>query len=299
VKIVVAGGTGWLGSALCPALASDGHEVVILTRSPRAPTRGTRYVAWDGRTLAGWSAEVDGAGAVVNLAGEPIAPKRWTPARKAVLRASRIDATRALVQAIEQAVVPPTVLANVSGVGYYGDRGDATITELDPAGDDFLAQLVVEWEAAAQTHAARVALMRTGVVLGPGGGALEPLALPFRFFVGGPIGSGRQWIPWIHREDVVRAISFILSDSRLGGPINVTSPNPVRNGDLARTLGIVLRRPSWIPVPGFALKHLFGELAITLLGSQRAIPACLSNAGFRFQYPDLLPALRQALGARS
>jgi uncharacterized protein (TIGR01777 family) len=235
---------------------------------------------------------------VINLAGESIAPKRWTVERKRVLRASRIDPTRALVAAISRSAQPPTVLANASAVGYYGDRGDAIANEADPPGGDFLARLVIDWEAAAQEAATRVALFRMGVVLGPRGGALSQLAMPFRFFVGGPIGSGRQWFPWVHIDDVVSAFRFALDHQEVEGPLNVTSPQPVRNREFARAVGQALHRPSWLPVPAFALRIALGELGTTLLGSQRVLPEKLARAGYIFQQPQLRPALRMGFGAR-
>jgi uncharacterized protein (TIGR01777 family) len=255
-----------------------------------------RFAQWDGRTLGPWADEVDGADAVINLAGEPVAPKRWTDARKQVLRASRLDPTRALVAAIERAGKRPSVLANASAVGYYGDRGDASLRETDPPGGDFLARLVVDWEAAARQAATRVALLRMGVVLGPGGGALPQLALPFRFFVGGPIGSGRQWFPWVHLNDVVGAFRFVLDHPEVEGPVNIAAPEPVRNRDFARALGQTLRRPSWLPVPAVALRIVLGELGNALLTGQLVLPEKLAAAGYPFQQPQLLPALRQVLG---
>jgi uncharacterized protein (TIGR01777 family) len=257
-----------------------------------------RTVAWDGRSVGPWAREVDGADAVINLAGEPVAPNLWTNARKRVLRASRIDPTRALVAAIGRSAQRPAVLANASAVGYYGDRGETSLSEEDTPGDDFLARLVVDWEAAAREAATRVALLRMGVVLGPRGGALPRLALPFRFLVGGPIGSGRQWFPWVHVDDVVGAFRFALDHPEVEGPLNVTAPESVRNRDFARALGQALGRPSWLRVPGLALRVAFGELGGALLTGQRVVPQALTAAGYPFQQPSLLPALRQALGAR-
>lgn len=288
---MIAGGTGWLGSAVGPALVADGHEVAILTRSARPPGRGMRYLTWDGRTLGPWASEIDGAGAVINLAGESIAGGRWTETRKQALRASRIEPTRTLVAAIARATHRPAVLANVSAVGYYGDRGDAVVTEKDPPGEDFLARLVVDWEAAAREALTRVTQLRLGIVIGPGSEAIQRMALPFRLFVGGPIGSGRQWLSWVHRDDVVGMFRFVLTHPELEGPINVTAPEPVRNRDFARCLGHVLHRPAWLPVPAAALRLAVGELAEALLGGQRVLPARASAAGYAFNYPTLLPAL--------
>jgi uncharacterized protein (TIGR01777 family) len=257
-----------------------------------------RYVQWDGSSIGPWADEVDGADAVINLAGEPVAPKRWSAARKGVLRASRIEPTRALVQAIARAGNRPAVLANASAVGYYGDRGDDILTEGDSAGADFLARLVVDWEAAARQAPIRVALLRLGIVLGPGGGALTQLALPFRFFVGGRIGNGRQWFPWVHIDDVIGVFRFVLTHAELQGPINVTAPEPVRNGDFARALAVVLHRPAWLPVPPLALRLVLGELGTSLLASMQAVPRAAIEAGYVFQQQELLPALRRSLGVQ-
>ena len=295
MRIVVAGGTGWLGSALVPLLAADGHQVVVLTRSVRPPAPNVRFAAWDGRTLTAWMSEVNGADAVINLAGESVAARRWTELRKRVLVASRIDPTRALVKAITEAANPPSVLVNASAVGYYGDRGDTLLTESDAPGEDFLARLVVEWEATAKTAPVRSVQLRIGVVIGPESEAVTRMALPYRFFVGGPIGSGRQWLPWVHRDDVMGMIRFVLNHADVEGPVNVTAPEPVRNREFARTLGQVLHRPAWLPVPAIALRLMFGELAGALLGSARVLPNRAMELGYTFSQPSLAPALAASL----
>ncbi len=246
-------------------------------------------------SLGPWTAEVDGADAVVNLAGDSIAAQRWTPARKQVLRSSRIDLTRLLVTAITNAERRPAVLVNASAVGYYGDRGDAPLNEADPPGEGFLARLVVDWERAAREAPTRSVQLRFGVVVGPRSEAVARMALPFRFFVGGPIGSGRQWLPWVHRDDAVGFIQTALADTDVEGPINVTAPETVRNRDFARTLGRVLRRPSWMPVPALALRIAVGELADALLASQRVLPTRASALGYAFRYPTLMPALADSV----
>lgn len=308
MKIVVAGGSGWLGRALCTSLAADGHEVVVLSRralddeergahaSPRLAAATRR---WDGRTLGPWADEIDGAHAVINLAGESIAEKRWTPGRKRVLLASRIEPTRALVAAIEHAARRPAVLVNMSAVGYYGHRGGELLTEEEPPGTDFLAALVVDWEEAARQAeglGVRVVLARTGVVLGKGGGALPRLALPFRLFVGGPIGSGREWFPWVHLDDVIGLLRFVLERPEASGPINLVAPEPVTMADFAEAVGRVLRRPSWLPVAWFALRLVLGEIADALMVSQRVVPARAQQLGFEFRQPALLGALQSAVG---
>lgn len=302
MKVVVAGGSGWLGSALCRSLTADGHNVVVLSRHP--PERlgaGTacRWVLWDGRSLGPWAAEIEGADAVVNFCGESIADKRWNVARKEVLRQSRIGPTGVLVAAMEASGRCPAVLVQQSAVGYYGHRRDDPITEEEPPGDDFLARLVIDWEAAAlqaERLGVRVVLMRTGIVLGPGGGALERLALPFRLFVGGPIGSRRQWLPWVHIDDVLGLFRLALERSDLSGPLNVTAPEPVTMEEFAAAIGGVLRRPSWLPAPWLLLRITLGEVADALVVSQRVLPVAAQRLGYGFREPTLEPALRKALG---
>jgi len=298
MKVVVAGGSGFLGSALSRSLVADGHNVIILSRSvtSRGPAQ-PRYVAWNGRTLDDWTAEIDGSDAVVNFSGESVASTRWTEQRKHVLRASRIEPTAALVAAMRAAEHRPEVLVNISGVGYYGDRGEQPVTEESPPGADFLAHLVVDWEAAA--HPAtdlgiRVVLPRLGLVLGREG-ALPLLAMPFRFWVGGPIGSGRQWVPWVHLDDVVSLLRFALECTDAAGPMNIVAPEPARNAQLAAAIGRALGRPSWIKVPSVAVRLLLGERALPALTGQLVIPSVAERLGYAFQRPSLLPSVRDAL----
>lgn len=300
MKIVIAGGTGWLGSAIGRTLAADGHEVVVLSRSGAKPAFG-RTISWDGASQGPWIEEIDGADAVLNFTGESIAGKRWNGERKRELVRSRVEPTTALVTAIRAASSRPRVLVNASAVGYYGDRGDAPLTEEEPPGSDFLAHLVVGWEAAAKSAEAegtRVVLFRMAPVMGPGGGALPRLALPFRLFVGGPVGSGRQWFPWVHLEDVVGVARRALQDDQLRGPINVAAGS-VEQRDFAAALGQALGRPSWLPVPRFLLRIAVGEVADALVFSQRVVPGALRRQGYEFGEPELLPALRRALGRAS
>ncbi|MEA2639057.1 MAG: uncharacterized protein QOF51_451 [Chloroflexota bacterium] len=299
MKVIIAGGSGWIGSALAHSLLADGHEVVVLSRTARPSTSvpGAHSVVWDGRTVGAWAAELAGCHAVVNLAGASVADGRWTEARKQLLMRSRIDPTTTLVNAMEQMTGTMPLLVSASAVGYYGDRGAEPLTEDAPPGHDFLAQLAVAWEASAcraSELGARVVVARIGVVLGAEG-ALPRLAVPFRWFVGGPIGSGDQWISWVHLDDVVGMCRFAIDHPEVAGPMNVTAPHPVTNRELAEALANVLGRPSWIPVPGVALRVLFGELAESLLGGQRALPALAQRLGYDFREPDLIPALRQAL----
>jgi len=299
VKIVVAGGTGFIGSAQCSSLVRDGHEVVILSRGTPSPAY-PRHMPWDGKSLGAWADEVASADAVVNLAGASIAARAWTAQRKRTLYSSRMEPTSALVRAIERADPRPPLLISASAVGYYGDTGDETVAENHPPGTDFLAGLVVEWEAAAQNAAelgTRVVLIRQGIVLGPGGGALPALALPFRLFMGGTIGSGKQWVSWVHIDDVVGLYRFAIDRPDVVGPINATAPVPVTNRELAAALGRALGRPSWLPVPAAPVRVVLGGLGDAILTGQRVIPAAAQRLGYAFREPELGRALRRALGS--
>lgn len=303
MRIVVTGGTGFIGRQLLASLTQRGASVVVLTRDPdRArQTLGDAHelVRWDGTGTAGLSV-VDGAHAVVHLAGENVADKRWTESRKRALTESRVASTSAVASAIASAAHKPRVFVSASAVGYYGmRRDDAICREGDPPGDDFLGRLCVQWEAAAdraRQAGVRVVHPRIGIVLGPEGGALEKMVRPFKAFVGGPIGSGTQWMSWIHELDVVAALEFLIDRDDLEGPVNLASPYPVTMKTFARTLGTVLRKPSSFAVPPFALKLALGdELAEMLLTGQRVEPQRLEYAGFRFRFPQLEPALVDAL----
>ncbi len=290
MKLVLAGGTGFLGSALQRRLRSEGHSVTVLTRTPRE----LNEEKWDpSGSAAGWLQVLEGVDAVINLAGASIS-KRWTAAHKREMWNSRIRSTRTLVAAMKSARVSPSMLINASAVGIYGARGDEAITEDSPAGSGFLASLVCDWEKEAMEAAPsmRVVLLRSGVVLGPHGGAFPQMALPFRFFVGGQIASGRQYFSWIHQDDWVAMVTWALSEGRVAGPLNVTAPDPVTNGDFSRTLGRVLKRPALLPVPAFALRLVVGELAGELITGQRVFPARAQSLGVEFRYPLLEPALR-------
>jgi hypothetical protein len=292
MRIVVAGGTGFLGSALVSRLRREGHDVFVLARR----ARGQGEIPWspDGST-GPWAAAFDDADAIVNLAGESIASGRWTATRKAAIRESRMLATRSLVAGIERAARPPGVFVSGSAVGYYGAHGDEVVTEATPPGRDFLASVCVDWETEALRAGGRtrVVLLRTGIVLERDGGALPQMALPFRLFAGGPVGPGRQYQAWIHRIDWVGLVSWALRASEVSGPLNATAPEPVTNREFARTLGRVLRRPSFVPAPAFAMKLALGEMAeALLLTGARVVPARAAALGFRFEYPTLEPALR-------
>ena len=248
-------------------------------------------------TAGHWARLLNEVDAVVNLAGEGIADQRWDAARKEAIRSSRILATRSLVAAIAQVATPPSVFVSGSAVGYYGARGDEIVTEADSPGNDFLAQLCVEWEREADQASSntRVAIIRTGLVLHPDGGPLAQMLFPFRLGVGGPVGSGRQYMSWIHIDDWVDLVLWLIGDPSTRGAFNASSPNPVTSATFAQTLGRVLRRPAILPTPGLALRLLVGEIADSILTGQRAIPARAQESGFRFHYPDLEPALRQVL----
>ena len=294
MKVVVTGGTGFLGSALVAALAGRGDETVVVTRDPsRAELPpGARGIGWDGLATA-----VDGADAVVNLAGETIA-QRWTTAAKARIVGSRAQAAERVGAALRAAKEPPAVLVNASAVGFYGDRGDEELTEESPAGSGFLAETTLSWERAAREavpDGVRLVLLRTGFVLGEEGGGLSKMLIPFRFGLGGPLGSGRQWVPWIHRDDLVALLLAALDDARYEGPVNGTAPAPVPMKELAAALGRVLRRPAFAPAPAFAIRAAMGEMASLVLDGQRALPRKALALGFRFRFPDLEPALRDLL----
>jgi uncharacterized protein (TIGR01777 family) len=301
MRIVIAGGTGFLGRPLAAALATDGHDLVVLTRASTNPApvpraAGPRTVPWDPTGDPGpWAAEIDGAGAVVNLAGEPIAGKRWTATQKQRILDSRVHATHNLAAAIRAAATPPPVFISGSAVGYYGPLGDETATEDRPAGSDFLAQVCERWEQEAMRAGGprtRVACVRTGIVLDKDGGALPQMLPPFRVGAGGPVGSGRQFWPWIHRDDWIALVRWAIATPAATGPINATAPHPVTSREFARALGRALHRPAFMPAPGFALRLMLGEMAgALLLSGQNAVPAKAERAGFAFRYARVDEAL--------
>jgi uncharacterized protein (TIGR01777 family) len=297
MKIVIAGGTGFLGRPLAGALAAERHDVVVLSRAPSHARDGVRFVSWTPDGGAGaFAGEIDGAGAIVNLAGEPIAAKRWSADQKRQILDSRVNATRSLVEAVRRAASPPGVLVSGSAVGYYGPLDDQFATEDTQAGSDFLARVSVQWEAEAHRAASdrtRVVCLRTGLVLERDGGALPKMLAPFRLFAGGPVGSGRQYWPWIHRDDWIRLVRWVIEAGAASGPVNGTAPNPVTNREFAAALGRVLHRPAVLPAPGFALKLMLGEMAgALLLSGQRAIPAKAQRLGFTFRHTTVYDALR-------
>ena len=295
MHIVVSGGSGFLGRALDTVLRRDGHRVTVLTRRAR-PDRPDD-IAWtpDGE-VGPWAQALVGADVVVNLAGEGMADRRWTAARKTALLDSRLNATCSLVKAVQQVTNGPRVFVSASGVGYYGHTGDERLTEDAPSGRDFVATMASMWEAAAAPAAqvGRLVLLRTGLVLGAGG-ALAKMLLPFKLGAGGRLGSGRQWMPWIHVGDWTALSARLISDPHASGAFNLTAPEPVTNADFTRALGRALHRPAIIPVPGFALKLALGEMAELLLTGQRAVPGKAQALGFDFRYRTVDQALTEAL----
>lgn len=292
--VVVAGGSGFLGSRLRAQLEHGGHRVLNLTRSPRPGRPGD--IAWQPDGSPGQlPTHFEGVDAIVNLAGENIAATFWSDARKAKLRDSRLLATRTIVRAMAACERPPKALISGSAVGYYGAHGDDVVTELTPPGLDFLARLCVDWEHEAGAGASattRLAIVRSGLVLGADGGALKKMILPFKLGLGATVGSGDQYMPWIHVDDWVAMIVWLAGADRAMGAFNATAPMPVTNRDFTRTLGRVLRRPAVFHAPAFVLRMALGELADMLLTGQRVMPAAAEEMGFRFTYRELEPALR-------
>lgn len=301
MRVIITGGTGLIGRALANSLCADGHEVIILSRSLAQASNlpaGARLATWDARSAAGWGQLADGADAIVNLAGENIGAARWTPERKRRILESRLNAGQAVVQAVEAAAHKPGVVIQASGIGIYGPHGDEELTEESPPGDGFLERVAVQWEACTapvETWGVRRAIIRSGVVLSKEGGSLPRMVLPFRFFVGGPIGNGRQWFSWIHLADEVRAIRFLMEHPNASGPFNLCSPEPLTNAQFSRVIGHVMGRPAWLRVPAWAMRLLFGEMASILLTGQRAVPRRLLDLGFTFLFPRAEEALRDLL----
>lgn len=304
MRIVVAGATGFIGRRFVAALTARGDDVVVLSRSgspgafgsnPRVTVKAWRPTA----SAQDWWKDVDGAGAVVNLAGEGVMARRWSPAHKAAILDSRVDGGRAFVAAIAAASTKPGVFVSASGVGYYGiASGEALVDESAAPGTDFLAQVCVRWEEEArkaEAHGVRIVALRIGVVLGDGGGALEQMVPAFRSFVGGPVGSGRQWMPWVHHADVVGLLLRAVDDTRCAGPVNVVAPGIVRNSEFSASIGRALHRPSWMPVPAFALRVLFGDAADVILTGQHVLPKRALELGYVFRFPTLDAAMQDAV----
>jgi hypothetical protein len=300
MKIAIAGATGFVGSRLVAELTERGDEIVILTRS--AQTAKQRFpkaeiVGYTPLKSGDWQQSISGCDAVVNLVGEPIADKRWTPPHKREILESRQITTQKIVEAIKQAAVKPKVLVNASAIGYYGTSETAKFDETSPAGNDYLAEVCQAWETAAQEVSSdtRLVILRFGIVLAPGGGVLGKMLPVFQTFMGGAIGSGNQWVSWIHRDDLVKLTIAAIENDKMVGIYNATAPNPVTMQQLAQGLGEVLSRPSWFPVPGFVLETMLGEGAKIVLEGQQVIPQRTLADGFTFQYPELKPALKSLL----
>jgi len=301
--VIISGATGFIGQSLALNLAESGHEVIALTRDPQKAAAGfgsrTRPVRWDGRSSDGWLELASGALALINLAGENIGAGRWTDRKKQEILRSRIEAGRAFMDAIGKSRVRPKTLIQASAIGFYGARNDEELDESSSTGRGFLAGMVREWEestAAASSFGVRRVVIRSGLVLDGDGGVLPRFLRQFKLLVGGPLGSGKQWMSWIHRRDEVAAIRFLLEREDLAGVFNLTAPGPLTMKGFARTLGGVIRRPAWLPVPAFLLRLLFGQMAEeTILSGQRVLPQALLKAGFRFSYPDLEGSLLEIL----
>lgn len=296
MNVLVTGGTGFVGNILVNLLCARGDRVTVLTRDP-GRTRSARA----GVAYAAWPVDVSKFDAVVNLAGAGVLDRRWNDAYKAELRASRVELTRRLVEAMAASPRRPRVLVSASAVGYYGDRGEELLPETAPPGDGFLGQLCVDWEAEAQkaaAHGVRVATVRIGLVLGSHGGALKQMTPIFKLGLGGPFGLGRAWFPWIHVNDLCGLMIHALANESVSGPLNGTAPGIVRNREYARTFGRVLSRPAFLPVPPIALRVVLGEVASVLTASQRTVPERTLASGFQFRFPELEPALENLLHRR-
>lgn len=297
MKNFITGGTGFVGKRLVSRLLGEGHAVTVLSRSESASDtlpEGTSIVQGDPTEAGPWQESVKGQDCIVNLAGTSLF-SRWTPKKKRLIRESRISTTRNIVDAIEPSGGKDVVLFSTSAVGYYGFRGDEELVEESPPGDDFLARVAIEWEneaLKAEGKGTRVVITRFGIVLGEKGGALGQMMSIFRKYLGGPLGSGNQWFSWIHMGDLVGAFVFLIAHREISGPVNLTSPNPIRNRDLAKALGTAMHRPAILPAPGFMLKLILGEFGSILLEGQRVIPKKLMDSGYVFIYPEIDGALR-------
>lgn len=304
MRVLITGATGFIGRALVPLLRHEGHQLMVWVRSEeraRSLLGAEVEIVAQSSGVSALRKALERSDAVVNLAGEPIMGGRWTDARRRALTESRVGLTRQLVSAIAEAQPRPRTLISGSAVGYYGDRGSEVLAESSSGSDDFLGQLSQDWEAAARSaeeSGLRVMTLRTGVVLGRDGGALAQMLPPFKFGAGGPVGSGRQYMPWIHLHDLVRVIAAALTDDRYTGPVNGAAPEQATSREFAKTLGRVLRRPAVLPAPALALKVIFGAAAVVLLGSQRVDPRRLRELGFQFKFPTLDQALADIVQTR-
>jgi uncharacterized protein (TIGR01777 family) len=300
MRALIVGGSGFVGSHLTPFLLEKGFDVTIMARrpdrGPKFPSK-VKMLAADATKTGVWQGEVSNYDLLINLAGVSVF-KRWNDAYKKLLRDTRILTTRNLVDAIPRDSERRITLINTSGAGYYGSTGDEELSESAPPGSDFLARLAQDWEAEAlkaRDKGVRVVVTRFGIILGKGGGALAQMTLPFKFFAGGPLGHGRQWVPWMHVQDLCRAELFLIEHENIRGPVNFSSPVPVRNADLGKAIGKAVGRPSFMPAPSFMIKLVLGEFGSVILEGQRAIPKVLLDSGFRFQFPTIDEALKNLL----
>ena len=310
MKILIAGGSGLIGREFVRQSLAAGDQPLVLTRQPEgslALPAGAQAIQWDAKSAQGWGEIINTVDAVVNLAGENIAgekffPARWSDDRKARILRSRLDAGEALVEAIQAAENKPQVFVQSSAIGYYGTHGDQALTEKSSAGHDFVAEVSQQWEAVSKPVEAlgvRRVIVRTGVVLSTLGGALPRMVLPYRLFAGGPFGHGRQWYSWIHLEDTAAALRFLIANPQASGPVNLTAPNPLTNANFGKALGKVLRRPSLVPLPGFIMRLMFGEVATVVLDGQRVLPEKLQTLGFAFRFLTAEDAFQNLLGKAS
>jgi len=301
MKILITGGTGFVGNQLTSRLIQDGHEVTILSRSAKRsgePPRGISYLQGDPTQKGPWQGAIKNHDAVINLAGASIFAK-WTAEHKKAIRESRVNTTQNIVEGIPSHPQKQFTLFSTSAVGYYGFCGDEELTEVSPNGDDFLARIASEWEGEAlkaKEKGARVVITRFGIVMGEKGGALSQMIPLFKKYIGGPIGSGKQWFSWVHIKDLAEAFAFLMKHPEISGPVNICAPNPVRNKELAKALGKVLHRPSSVPAPGFMVKLVLGEFGSVILEGQKVLPKRLLDSGFTFQYPDIEKALQGIVG---
>jgi hypothetical protein len=300
MKLLITGGTGYLGGALAENLVEDGHEVIVLSRNPGRANDlpgSIQIIKWDGRTAQGWAGLADGADAIVNLAGENLSAGRWTAKRKQQILESRLNAGNAIVQAVQQSAKKPLVLIQSSAVGLYGPSGDEWLTEAAPPAEDFLAGVCQAWEDSTKPVEAlgvRRVVVRSGVVLGKKSVAFKRMLLPFKFFAGGPLGSGKQWFSWVHEVDEIRALRFLIENSKASGVYNIAA-QPLPNRQFARAMGKIMRRPSFFPVPAFAIRLLFGEMGTVVLDGQRVSAERLRGLGFHFIFPEIDLALKDLL----
>ena len=306
MKVLIPGGTGLIGKALVQELKAHGHEPILLSRNPNKNIEqfaDVQIEPWNAKTPQGWGHLVNEVDAIVNLAGENLAgtrffPTRWTPARKEKILNSRLQAGAAISAAVDAAEQKPNVVIQASAIGYYGVHGDEIITEDNQPGNDFVSQTSLKWEdstTSVEKHAVRRVVIRSGIVLAKNDGALVRILLPYRLFVGGPFGNGKQWYSWIHHKDEAAAIRFLLENPKAQGVFNLTAPNPLTNAEFGQSLGRVMKRPSLIPLPGFVFRLMFGEVATVVLDGQRVLPQRLLDMDFEFQFPEVETAFTDIL----